>query len=122
VASGRKLSEQSGIGEDVALSFCEIEQARLLTPKAADAMDRYGNKTAKDLIAAIKIVAPKMAQLVTDRAIQVSGGMGVSSDTPIAAAFVNARHLRLADGPDAVHLSQLGKMKIAEFNDGRPVR
>ncbi|GGZ17881.1 acyl-CoA dehydrogenase family protein [Novosphingobium colocasiae] len=122
VAFGRKLSDQSSIRQDVALSFCEIEQARLLTLKAADAMDRHGNKVAKDLIAAIKIVAPRMAQTVIDRAIQSFGGMGVGPDTPLAAAFVNARHLRIADGPDEVHMSQLGKMKIAKFNDGGPHR
>ncbi|WP_339709990.1 acyl-CoA dehydrogenase family protein [uncultured Sphingosinicella sp.] len=116
VAFGRKLSEQSSIRQDIARSFCEIEQARLLTLKAADAMDRYGNKVAKDLIAAIKIVAPQMAQTVADRAIQAHGAMGLSGDTPIAQIFVSGRYLRMADGPDEVHLSQLGKLKIAEYN------
>ncbi|MCG2841136.1 acyl-CoA dehydrogenase family protein [Sandaracinobacter sp. RS1-74] len=115
VAFGRKLADQSSIRQEVALSFCEIEQARLLTLKAADAMDRHGNKVAKDLIAAIKIVAPRTAQRVADRAIQSFGGMGVSADTPVAAAMLNARYLRIADGPDEVHLSQLGKQKIAEY-------
>lgn len=116
VAFGRKLSEQSSIRQDIARSFCEIEQARLLTLKAADAMDRYGNKVAKDLIAAIKVVAPQMAQTVADRAIQAHGAMGLSGDTPVAQIFVSARFLRMADGPDEVHLSQLGKLKIAEYN------
>lgn len=98
------------------MSFCEIEQARLLTLKAADAMDRHGNKVAKDLIAAIKIVAPRMTQTVADRAMQVFGGIGMASDFPPAAAFMNARYLRLADGPDEVHMAQLGKLKIAELN------
>ncbi len=115
VAFGKKLSDQGSIRQDVARSFCEIEMARLLTLKAADAMDRYGNKVAKDLIAAIKVVAPQMAQTVADRAIQVHGGMGVSDDTPIAYAFTLNRYLRLADGPDEVHMSQLGKQKIAEY-------
>ncbi|MBL4801510.1 MAG: acyl-CoA dehydrogenase family protein [Emcibacter sp.] len=115
-AFGRKLSQQGSIRQDVAKSFCEIEQARLLTLKAADSMDRYGNKVAKDLIAAIKIVAPKMAQTVADRAIQSFGGMGVSGDTPIANIFTVNRFLRLADGPDEVHMAQLGKLKIAEYN------
>ncbi|MBL4612383.1 MAG: acyl-CoA dehydrogenase family protein [Emcibacter sp.] len=115
-AFGKKLSVQGSIRQDVAKSFCEIEQARLLTLKAADAMDRYGNKVAKDLIAAIKIVAPQMAQTVADRAIQAFGGMGVSGDTPIANIFTLNRFLRLADGPDEVHMAQLGKMKIAEYN------
>jgi acyl-CoA dehydrogenase len=112
---GRKLSQQSSILQDIALSFCEIEQARLLTLKAADAMDRRGNKVARDLIAAIKIVAPRMAQTVADRAIQAFGGMGVCDDTPIAYAFTANRYLRLADGPDEVHMAQLGKLKIAEY-------
>jgi len=122
VAFGRKLSQQSSIRQEIALSFCEVEQARLLTLKAADAMDRHGNKIAKDLIAAIKIVAPRTAQKVADRAIQIFGGMGVSDDAPVANAFTSARYIRLTDGPDEVHMAQLGKLKIAEFNDGRPAR
>ena len=118
VAFGKKLSDQSSIRQDVARSWCEIEQARLLTLKAADAMDKYGNKVARDLIAAIKVIAPQMAQTVTDRAIQSHGGMGVSADTPIAGFFTLNRMLRIADGPDEVHMSQLGKMKIKEFNAG----
>ncbi|PKP72562.1 MAG: acyl-CoA dehydrogenase, partial [Alphaproteobacteria bacterium HGW-Alphaproteobacteria-6] len=106
----------------VAEARTEIEMCRLLTLKAADAMDRYGNKVAKDLIAAIKIVAPQMAQTVADRAIQSFGAMGVSGDAPVAAAFMNARYLRLADGPDEVHLAQLGKLKITEYNNGGPAR
>jgi acyl-CoA dehydrogenase len=116
IAFGRKLSEQGSIRQDVARSFCEIEQARLLTLKAADQMDRYGNKVAKDLIGAIKIVAPQMAQTVADRAIQVHGGMGVSDDTPLAYLFTLNRYLRLADGPDEVHMAQLGKSKIREYS------
>jgi len=116
VAFGRKLSEQSSIRQDVARSFCEIEMARLLTLKTADAMDRYGSKVAKDLIAAIKVVAPHMAQTVGDRAIQAHGGMGVSDDTPIAQLFLVNRFVRLTDGPDEVHMSQLGKQKIAEYS------
>jgi acyl-CoA dehydrogenase len=115
VAFGRKLSEQSSIRQDVARSFCDIEQARLLTLKAADCIDKLGGKGARDLVAAIKVVAPQMAQNVTDRAIQVHGGMGVSDDTPIAYHFTLNRFLRIADGPDEVHLSQLGKLKIAEY-------
>jgi acyl-CoA dehydrogenase len=116
VAFGKKLSDQSSIRHDVARSYCEIEQARLLTLKAADQMDRHGNKVAKDLIAAIKVVAPQMAQTVTDRALQAHGGMGVSDDTVIAHLFTINRYLRIADGPDEVHMSQLGKQKIHEYN------
>lgn len=115
IAFGKKLADQSSIRQDIARSFCEVEMCRLLTLKAADAMDRYGNKVAKDLIAAIKVVAPQMAQTVCDRAIQVHGGMGVSHDTPIADFFTLNRFLRIADGPDEAHLSQLGKQKIAEY-------
>lgn len=115
VAFGKKLADQSSIRQDVAKSFCEIEMARLLTLKAADAMDKYGNKVAKDLIGAIKVIAPQMAQTVTDRALQAHGGMGVSDDTPIAGFFTLNRFLRIADGPDEVHMSQLGKMKIQEY-------
>jgi acyl-CoA dehydrogenase len=115
VAFGKKLSEQSSIRQDIARSFVEIEQARLLTLKAADAMDRFGNKRAADLIAAIKVVAPQMAQTVADRAIQAHGGMGVSDDTPAAEAFLLNRYLRIADGPDEVHMAQLGRLKIKEY-------
>ena len=115
VAFGRKLADQSSIRQDVARSFCEVEMARLLTLKAADAMDRYGNKKAKDLIAAIKVIAPTMAQNVADRAIQVHGGMGVSDDTPVAGFFTLNRYVRITDGPEEVHMSQLGKQKIAEY-------
>ncbi len=121
VAFGKKLADQSSIRQDVARSFCDIEQARLLTLKAADAMDRYGNKGAKDLIAAIKIVAPSMAQLVGDRALQAHGGMGVSGDTPIAQLFLTNRFVRLTDGPEEVHMSQLGKQKIEELSS-KPLR
>jgi acyl-CoA dehydrogenase len=114
---GRKLAQRSSIRQDIAKSYCEIEQARLLTLKAANAMDTVGNTKARDLIAAIKVVAPQMAQNVTDRAIQAHGGMGVSDDTPIAGFFMLNRFVRIADGPDEVHMSQLGKMKIKEFTE-----
>lgn len=103
------LIKHGSVREDVAKSFCEIEQARLLTLKAADVMDREGNKAAKELIAMIKIVVPSMAQRVIDRAIQIHGALGVSQDTPLAHAFAYARMVRLADGPDQVHMMQLGR-------------
>lgn len=112
VAFGRKLGDFSSIRQEIARSRCEIEQARLLTLAAADKMDKAGNKEAKDLIAMIKIVAPQMACTVIDRAIQIHGGMGVCSDTPLAGFYAAARILRLADGPDEVHLYQLGKNTI----------
>lgn len=111
---GRRLDQRSSIRFDAAKSFCEIEQARLLTLKAADFMDKFGARGAKDLIAAIKIVAPNMACEVIDRAVQVHGGLGVSDDFPMAHAWVTNRFVRIADGPDEVHMYQLGKQKIAE--------
>jgi len=86
-----------------------------LTLSAADKMDRFGNKEAKDLIAMIKIVAPNMALTVLDRAIQIHGGMGVSQDTFLASFWAGARTLRLADGPDEVHMYQLGKNTIKKY-------
>lgn len=112
VAFGRKLSEQGKIREDIALSACEIEQARLLTFMAADTMDKHGNKGAKELIAMIKIVAPNMACAVTDRAIQMHGAAGVSQDTILADSYIYARICRIVDGPDQVHINQLGRNTI----------
>jgi acyl-CoA dehydrogenase len=109
IAFGRPLSKQQSVREDIARSACDVEQARLLTLKAADRMDKGGNKAAKDLIAMIKIVAPSMACTVIDRAIQIHGGAGVSQDFFLAHAFAAARTIRLADGPDQVHMMQLGR-------------
>jgi acyl-CoA dehydrogenase len=113
-AFGRKLSEHGTVREDIARSYCEIEQARLLTLKAADKMDREGNKAARDLIAAAKIVVPSMAARVIDRAIQVHGGKGVSQDTFLAKAYVYARYIRIGDGPDQVHLAALAKQVLQQ--------
>jgi acyl-CoA dehydrogenase len=115
VAFGRTLSKQGSIRADIARSRCEIEQARLLTLSAADRIDRKGSKGAMDLIAMIKIVVPRMCQEVVDRAIQMHGGMGVSDDVPLTRLFSYARLVRLADGPDEVHLAQLGKRTIHEY-------
>jgi len=114
---GRTLDTYSSIRQEIAYSRCEIEQTRLLVLSAADKMDRVGNKEAKDLIAMIKIVAPNMALKVIDRAIQIMGGKGVSGDTPLAHFYATARTLRLADGPDEVHLSQLGKNTIKKYSE-----
>ncbi|WP_427965488.1 acyl-CoA dehydrogenase family protein [Altererythrobacter sp.] len=113
---GRTLSQHQSVREDIAKSFCEIEQARLLTLKAAAKMDKYGNKAAKDLIAAIKIVAPTMAQTVIDRAIQIHGAKGLTEDLPLAELFNYARQCRLADGPDQVHMMALGRQLVREFH------
>lgn len=109
IAFGKPLSKQQSVREDIARSACDIEQARLLTFKAAARMDEGGNKAAKDLIAMIKIVAPGMACTVLDRAIQIHGGGGVSQDFFLAHAYAAARTIRLADGPDQVHMMQLGR-------------
>lgn len=111
-AFGKKFFDFSSMRHDIAKSQCEIEQARLLTLSAADKMDKQGNKEAKDIIAMIKIVAPNMALNVIDRAIQILGGKGVGPDTYLAHYYAIARMLRLADGPDEVHMYQLGKSII----------
>ena len=108
-AFGRNLIKFSSVRQDIAKSECEIQQARLLTLAAADKIDKFGAKEAKNLIAMIKIQVPQMACNVIDRAIQVHGGMGVSQDSPLAGFYVYARCIRLADGPDEVHMFQLGR-------------
>ncbi len=113
---GRKLSQHQSVREDIAKSFCEIEQARLLTLKAAAKMDRDGPKAARDLIAAIKIVAPTMAQTVIDRAMQIHGGKGLTQDLPLASLFNYARQIRLADGPDQVHMMALGRQLVRDHH------
>lgn len=114
---GKELSSYSSIRQEIARSRCEIEQARLLTLSAADHIDRLGIKGAKDLIAMIKIVCPRMAQKVIDRAIQILGGKGVSQDTPLAELWSYARFIRLADGPDEVHEYQLGRNTIKMYRE-----
>jgi acyl-CoA dehydrogenase len=117
-AFGKELARQGVIQNWIAESRCEIEQARLLVLKAAWMMDNVGNKAAKAEIAMIKIVAPRMAQKVIDRAIQVFGGAGVSQDTPLAQHYAHARTLRLADGPDEVHLMSLAKQELFRHMEG----
>ena len=109
VAFHRPLIKQQSVREDVARSICEVEQARLLTLKAAYQMDTVGNKAARDIIAMIKIVAPKMACDIIERAMQIYGALGLSQDTVLAEMYVYARTLRIADGPDQVHMMQLGR-------------
>jgi len=116
VAFGQPLSKQQSIREHIAQMHCDIEQARLLTLKAADNMDRFGNKVSRNIIAAIKIVAPKMACNVIDQAIQMHGAAGTSQDYILSASYAYARTVRLADGPDEVHMMQLGRNLIKEHN------
>ena len=118
-AFGKPLAKQQSVRESIAQMHCDVEQARLLTLKAADQMDRHGNKVAKDLIAAIKIVAPAMACKVIDEAIQMHGALGTSQDTPLAGMYAYARTIRLADGPDQVHMMQLGKSLIEKQQEAK---
>jgi acyl-CoA dehydrogenase len=112
VAFGVPIGQHGMAQEAIALSRCEIEQARLLTLQAADALDRHGIKGARDLVGMIKIVAPRMACTVIDRAIQVHGAGGLSQDHFLAAAYAGARSLRLADGPDEVHIAALARSML----------
>ena len=121
VAFGKKLAEQGSIRADIALSRMEIEQARLLTLKAAHMMDTFGTKLARTEIAMIKVVAPRTALNVLDRAIQAHGGAGVSQDIFIAAAWANVRTLRLADGPDEVHLESIAKWELQKLEKSKVV-
>jgi len=112
VAFGKPLAEQGTLRADIALSRMEIEQARLLTLKTAYMMDTVGNKDARAEIAMIKVVAPNVTLRVLDRAIQAHGGAGVSQDTFLAGAWANVRTLRLADGPDEVHIESVAKHEL----------
>jgi len=114
VAFGKALAEQGTIRADIATSRMLIEQARLLTLKAAYMMDTVGNKAARAEIAMIKVVAPNVALRVLDRAIQAHGGAGVSQDTFLASAWAMSRTLRLADGPDEVHVESIAKWELAK--------
>jgi len=116
VAFGRTLAEQGTIRRDIAKSRMEIDQARLLTLKAAHMMDTVGNKAARTEIAMIKVVAPNVTLRVLDRAIQAHGGAGVSQDTFLASAWANVRTLRLADGPDEVHTEAIAKWELGKWS------
>jgi acyl-CoA dehydrogenase len=115
VAFGRPLAEQGVVQQQIAESRMEIEQARLLTLKAAWMIDQVGAKGARTEIAAIKVAAPRAALNVLDRAIQVHGGAGVSDDFPLAEMWAGLRTLRLADGPDEVHLRSIARAELGRY-------
>jgi acyl-CoA dehydrogenase len=116
-AFGKSLAEQGTIRADIAKSRIEIDQARLLTLEAANKMDTAGNKAARREIAMIKVIAPNVALAVIDRAIQAHGGAGVSQDTFLASAWAMIRTLRIADGPDEVHVESIAKLELAKYGD-----
>ena len=114
-AFGKRLSEQGTIRADIAESRMDLDQARLLTMKAASMMDTVGNKAARGEIAMIKVVVPRAALRVIDRAIQAHGAAGVSEDFLLAAAWAHARTIRLADGPDEVHREAVAKLELRKY-------
>ena len=117
VAFGKPIASQSVWHERIAQSRCMIDQARLMTLKAAHMMDTVGNKIAKAEIAMIKVIAPNMACQIADWAIQAHGGGGVSGDFPVASFYAHQRTLRLADGPDEVHNNAIAKLELAKYLD-----
>jgi len=112
---GKKLSEHQSVLEDIAKSFAEIEQARLLTLKTARKIDEVGAKDARDMIAAAKITVPLMVQTVIDRCMQIHGAGGLTADYPMAEAFNYARWCRQAEGPDEVHMMALGRQVVKRY-------
>src|SRR6201991_3041412 len=118
-AFGKSIAEQGVTRQWIAESRMEIDQSRLLTLYAAHMMDTVGNKEARREIAMIKVVAPKMAQKLVDRAIQVHGAGGVSQDFPLAYAYARTRTMRIVDGPDAVHEEAVARLELRKYEDRR---
>ena len=116
-AFGKTVAEQGVTRQWIAESRMEIDQSRLLTLYAAHMMDTVGNKAARREIAMIKVVAPKMAQKLVDRAIQVHGGGGVSQDFHLAYAYARTRTMRIVDGPDAVHREAVARLELRKYED-----
>ena len=116
VAFGEALSQKTSVQHKIARSRCDIEQCRLLVMAAAEKMDNHGIDAARDYISMLKIVAPKMCEDVSSRAMQIFGGMGVCQDTPLAHIFTTSRFCRIADGPDEVHMSQLAKLTMRSLS------
>ena len=116
-AFGRRLAEMGSIRQDIARSRIEIDQARLMVLNAAHMMDTVGNKAARKEISMIKVVAPSMALRVIDRAVQAHGAMGVSGDSVLAAMWAHERTLRLADGPDEVHLESVARRELKPYTN-----
>ena len=116
-AFGRPLSAMGSIRQDIARSRVEIDQARLMVLNAAHMMDTAGNKAARKEISMIKVIAPSMALRVIDRAVQAHGAMGVSGDTVLAALWAHERTLRLADGPDEVHLESVARRELEPYSN-----
>ena len=117
VAFGKRIAEQSVWEERIARARIDIEMTRLLCLKAADMMDRAGNKSAQQEIAMIKVQAPNMALSILDDAIQAHGGGGVSGDFPLASAWASMRTLRFADGPDEVHNRAIARNEFGKYGD-----
>ena len=116
-AFGRRLAEMGSIRQDIARSRIEIDQTRLMVLNAAHMMDTAGNKAARKEISMIKVVAPSMALRVIDRAVQAHGAMGVSGDSVLAAMWAHERTLRLADGPDEVHLESVARQELKPYSN-----
>ena len=116
VAFGEALSQKTSVQHEIARSRCDVEQCRLLVMAAAKKMDNHGIDAARDYISMLKIVAPKMCEDVSSRAMQIFGGMGVCQDTPLAHIFTTSRFCRIADGPDEVHMSQLAKLTMRSLS------
>jgi acyl-CoA dehydrogenase len=116
VAFGEALSQKTSVQHEIARSRCDVEQCRLLVMAAAEKMDNHGIDAARDYISMLKIVAPKMCEDVSSRAMQIFGGMGVCQDTPLAHIFTTSRFCRIADGPDEVHMSQLAKLTMRSLS------